>query len=162
MASGDLLPADRNGTGLPDKGRVRGTKASGSFAQNPNGGNLNVSVKADTLNIHASNLAALERLAEHSPAIAEKIIDATNMTVKYDSRKYTVGAVSAAAVCSMMILGAVAIIILKGFLEGIVFFSVCAAASTIFASIFTGSTEGLSWTVGILRKEKNDNATQDD
>ena len=72
-----------------------------SFGHSPQS-NLVVSVTTDTLNIHASGISALERLSEHSPDVASKLIDATKHAVSHESRQYIVGAIAAATVCCIM------------------------------------------------------------
>jgi hypothetical protein len=116
-----------------------------------------VSVTADTLNIHASGLSALERLSEHNPEIASKLIDATKHAVSHESRQYIVGAIAAVIVCSLMILCMTYLIVYKGLLQGIVFFLVCAAVAAIFSAVYTGTSETLSWTVGLFRRTPRDN-----
>ncbi len=114
-----------------------------------------VSVQTDAINVHTSNLEALERIAQHSPEIASKLIDATNHTVKHDSRKYIAGAICAASVCCIMLLCVAYIIVYQGFWSGLIFFLVCAAVAAVFSAVFTGKSESLSWTIGFFRGQKD-------
>jgi hypothetical protein len=64
-----------NTTEPPSNRGSEGIAASASFGH-PAQSNFVVSVTTDTLNIHASGLSALERLSQHSPDVASKLIDA--------------------------------------------------------------------------------------
>jgi hypothetical protein len=134
--------------------------ASGRFQQ-PAQNHLNVSVKTDTLNIHGSSLAALERLAQHSPEIASKLIDSVESAETHDTRRYITGAITAGAVCIVMLACVTAIIIHQGFWAGIAFFLVCAATASIFSAIFTGKSLSLDWTVGLIHGNKSDKNSEE-
>lgn len=140
----------------PNQQDSPGVAASASFDHSTQS-NLVVSVTTDTLNIHASGLSALERLSQHSPDVASKMIDATKHAVSHESRQYIVGAIAAAIVCSLMIVCMTYIIVYRGLLQGIAFFLVCAAVAAIFSAVYTGTSETLSWTVGLIRRAAHDN-----
>ena len=116
---------------------------------------VTVSIQTDTLNINASSLNALERLAEHSPEVAIKLIEATKHTVAHDSRKYIAAAICAGVVACVMLGCVTYVIATAGFWAGIALFLVCAAASAIFSAMFTHTSQSLEWTVGFLRGRQN-------
>lgn len=147
MENGELLDP-----GSHDNGSF---KATGRFQQ-PAENNLNVSVTADTLNIHSSNLSALESLARHSPEIASQLINSVQHAEEHDTSRYTTAAVLAGVVCCVMMLCVTAIIMTRGTFDGIVFFLVSAAVAAIFSAIFTGKSQSLDWTVAMFRKENDE------
>lgn len=135
--------------------------ASGRFQKLPQN-HLNVSVTTDTLNIHGSNLAALERLAQHSPEIASKLIDSVEVAAEHDTRRYLTAAWLAGGVCCVMLACVTAIIIFSGFFAGLAFFLVCAAAVSIFSAIFTGKSLPLDWAVGLIHGNKQAEKNNED
>jgi MFS superfamily sulfate permease-like transporter len=145
-----------NASDPPSYQDSEGVAASAGFGHSPQS-NLVVSVTADTLNIHASGISALERLSQHNPDVASKLIDATKHAISHESRQYIVGAIAAAIVCCIMLLCMAYIIVYRGLFQGIVFFLVCAAAAAIFSAVFTGTSETLSWTIGLIRKAPRNN-----
>jgi len=130
----------------PIKGQARGNlDSTGPFT-----GGVSVTVNTDSVNIHASNLSALESIAEKNPELAIALVGSTNSVIKYEFRRYVSGAI-AAAVVAVAILGfSAAVIIQAGFWAGIAFFMACAAASAIISAIFTGKSQRLNWVVGLM------------
>ena len=139
-------------------GHVGGTFGTVSRANQ----NLSVSLTANNVNISTSGLAALERLAQHSPEVAASVVRATEAEIKSDSRKYIAGAICAAVVATAMILTFALIVIVKGILEGFLFFFICAAVSAVISAIFTGKMESLSWTAGPLGRFISNRKADDD
>lgn len=134
---------------IPRPNPPPGSEASAQFGH-PHLGNVNIQLKTDTLNLHASNIAALERLAQHSPTVATEIIASTNYAMKVEARKYVTAAVTAGAICLSVVLCSAYVVVNQGFWAGIAFFLACVAAAGIVASIFTGKAQDLSWTVGLI------------
>lgn len=124
---------------------------------------IHVSLQTDTLNIHSSNISALQRLAEQNPALAEKLVDAAQNSVGHDTTRYVAGAVIAGIVCCTMLICFAFITAYSGVGPGLVFFLVCAAVATIFSIVFTGRSESLAWTVDFFRgHSRRDQETQED
>ncbi|WP_152276471.1 hypothetical protein [Methylorubrum populi] len=112
--------------------------------------NINVQVNAQNLHINPSNLSALERIVQLDPAVAGQIVKASSEAVRYERDRYNVGAIATASACIVTVICAAAVTIFSGFLSGIAFFLVCVAIAAIASAIFTGKTQDLSWTVGML------------
>ena len=123
--------------------------ANNAFGHHPPG-NVNIQVNTDTVNLHASNLAALERIAAVDPGVAHRIIESTDKSLELDQKKYTTAAIAAGIICCLVLILSAIVIINSGFWSGIAFFLACVAVAAIVAAIFTGKTMDMSWTVGMV------------
>ncbi len=124
-------------------------------------GNLTAQFKIDTLNIHPTNLSALERLAQHSPDLASEIVSATSSSVKQDTRRYAIGAITAGVICCVLLICSSMVIIHSGFWQGVAFFLCTASVAAIVTAIFTGKPQDLSWTVRLFHGDNRPRETAD-
>jgi len=131
-------------------GEPPGAHFGSAHFEHPPGG-VHVTVAPNTLNINASNLSALERLAKHSPEVASKLIEAAKETDTQQTKRYAIGAICTAVVAAVMLISTATVIIVQGFWAGIAFFLVCAAVSAIIGAFYTGKSESLSWTIGFAK-----------
>ncbi|VTZ27186.1 hypothetical protein MPC1_4880003 [Methylocella tundrae] len=100
--------------------------------------------------MHPSALAALEKLAQHNPELANKIMDATTHAISKETSARNIAVISTSAVLAVTIGVTALIIIFNGLASGIVFFLCLVAIAAICGAIFAKKAVDLSWTASIL------------
>ncbi|MEH3118272.1 MAG: hypothetical protein PGN25_11970 [Methylorubrum populi] len=121
-----------------------------------------VHLETEEVNINQSSLGALERMASHSPHIAEKLIESTNFVVKHDTKRFLGGAIVAGIVACTVLVCSTVTMIYAGFWHGIGLFMSSVVVSAIIVVALTGRVTDISWVVKVLpgqgEKSKKDHA----
>ncbi|MGU3537528.1 hypothetical protein [Methylobacterium sp. A54F] len=119
----------------------------------------NVHVRTDEVNIHQPSMAALEKMAVHSPEIANQLIEGTKFVVKQDTKKFITGAIIAGLVACTIIICSTVTIVNAGFWAGIALFMAAVVVFGIMIAALTGKAQDISWVVKVIpgiRNKKDD------
>lgn len=114
----------------------------------------NVHLRTDEVNINQSSLAALERIASHSPQIADKLLESTNFVVKQDTKRFLGGSIVSGVVACTLLVCSTLTVIHAGFWAGIALFMCSVVVSAVMVAALTGKVTDISWVIRVLPGRK--------